>query len=120
MKKLITLLAITLMTISCSQKYETHYTIKKRTFRKGQPHNPVTPKMVKGRRETQEFCTGQFFWYSNAKKATDGSLPALINYSCPKNDYLMDTKITETWWTTIIYSRSCIELESYCPIKLKQ
>lgn len=110
-------LPILFFLMSCTQKYETYHTIQKRTFQKGEEHNPVTPLMLKGKMETQEFCEGQIFFNKNAKTITDASLPALIRYSCPGEEFLLDAKITETWWTTIFYSRSCIKLESFCPQK---
>lgn len=112
------LLLLTLLA-SCSQKYETFHAIKKNQFKKGEPHNPVVPKLRPGRYVKQESCEGQIFWNRNAKTITDANLPALIQYSCPKSEYLLNAKITETWWTTIIYSKSCIKLESYCPYNKK-
>jgi len=110
-------LILCLLFISCTQKYQTYETIKKSQFRKDEPHNPVTPKMYAGRKVVQESCEGQFFFMRNAKKITDANLPALVTFSCPGSEYLINAKITETWWTTIIYSRSCIELVSHCPLK---
>lgn len=106
-----------LLMVSCTQKYQTYPVIKKSSFNKDEAHNPVSPKIYPGRKVTQESCEGQFFFLRNAKKITDASLPALVNFSCPGSEYLVNAKITETWWTTVIYSRSCIEVESHCPIK---
>lgn len=113
-------LLLTILLSGCTQKYQTYNTIQKRTFRKGTPHNPVTPLMRQGKKETQEFCAGQIFFNKNAKNITDASLPALIRYSCPGSEFLMNVRLTETWWTVLVYSRSCIELESYCPITKKK
>lgn len=110
-------LLLILLTLSCTQKYQTYDTIKKSQFRKDEAHNPKVPKMYPGRKVVQESCEGQFLFMRNAKKITDANLSALVNFSCPGSEYLVNAKITETWWTTIIYSRSCIELVSYCPVK---
>ena len=100
---------------SCSKKFKTFNVIKKSNFSLEKPHNPITPKALPGRKVVQETCEGQIFFNRNAKKITDASMPALIQYSCPKSEYLLNAKITEIWWTTIVYSRSCIKIESYCP-----
>ena len=102
---------------SCSQKYQTYHVIQKRSFHFNEPHNPVSPLMRKGKKEIQQTCEGQIFFNRNADKITKNNLPALIQYSCPGSEFLLEAKITETWWTTIFYSRSCLKLESYCPIK---
>jgi hypothetical protein len=105
-----------LLLVSCSQKYQTYNTIKKSEFTFGKGHNPISPKMSPGRKVIQKSCESQFFFSRNAKKINIASIPALVKYSCPKSEFLLNARITETWWTTIIYSKSCIELESYCPI----
>lgn len=114
------ILLVILLFAGCSNKYKTYHAIQKRKFEFDKPHNPVTPLMRRGKKEVQETCEGQIFFNRNAVKITQGSLPALIRYSCPGSEYLVDAKITETWWTTIIYSRSCIKLESFCPITQKR
>lgn len=104
-----------MISISCSQKYQTFDVIKKKEFVFGESHTPTTPTMRVGRKVIQETCEGQILFLRNAKKITDGSIPALVNFSCPGQEYLLNAKITETWWTTVLYSRSCVEIESYCP-----
>ena len=106
-----------ILLVSCSQKYQTFNTVKKGEFEFGKPHSPISPKMYPGRKVTQISCEGQIFFNRNAQKITEGSIPALISYSCPKSEYLLNVKITETWWTTIVYSKSCVEIESFCPRK---
>lgn len=109
------LIFISLLSSSCAQKYQTFDVIKKKDFVLGEPHNPPSPEKRLGRKVIQNTCEGQILFLRNAKKITDASIPALLNFSCPGEEYLLNAKITETWWTTIIYSRSCVEIESYCP-----
>ena len=109
------LLVLAFISIGCAQKYQTYHVIKKSEFVFGKGHNPIAPKLLPGKKDKQETCEGQFFFNRNAKQITLSSIPALIKYSCPRSDYLVNAKITETWWTTLIYSKSCIELESFCP-----
>lgn len=104
---------------SCAQHYETYDVIQKRSFKLGEAHNPVSPRMLPKNKETKEVCEGQFFFNKNAKKLTEASFQRIIQYMCFDSDYLINATITDTWWTTLVYSRSCIEIEASCPISTK-
>lgn len=107
-----------LLSVSCTQKYQTYHAIQKRSFNYKDPeHSPIMRKMYPGKKEIQRTCEGQFFFNRNAQTIAINNIPAMLKYSCPGSEYLLNAKITETWWTTIIYSKSCIEIESYCPRK---
>lgn len=110
------LIILTLL-VSCATKYETHHAIDKRNFKLDSPNEAMPYRAVKGKKEESSKCEGQFFFFSNAKKKTDNALPSLLSRTCPKDVFLMDAKVTETWWTTIIYSRSCVKVEAHCPVK---
>lgn len=102
--------------MGCSQKYIQYPVIEKRTFEGGGEHAPSNPPpMIKAKKEIESFCEGQIFFNKNAFNITESSVRALVQHSCPGSKYLIDAKITKTWWTTLVYSRSCVEVESYCP-----
>ena len=103
---------------SCTQKYETYHVISKSEFNKDNYEAPVTKKMYPGEKVTKDYCEGQILFSSNAKKATDRALTNIVRTTCSDDEYLLNSKVTETWWTTLIYSRSCVELETYCPRKM--
>lgn len=108
-----------ILLIGCSRKY-THYpVIDKKNFEVEQKRPQKTPPMIKAYKETEEFCEGQIFFNKNAFEITESSVKALVQHSCPGSQYLLDAKLTKQWWTTIVYSRSCVILESYCPQKRK-
>lgn len=107
------LLFLTLL-ISCTKKYQTYPVIDKNNFDMQNYQSPVTPKLKRGDKTTLKHCEGQVFWMSNAKARTDLYIERAINSICAEESYLLDSKITETWWTLIFYSRSCIKLEGYC------
>lgn len=111
------LLPLFFLAFSCTQKYKTYHTIQKRTFDYKTPHNPIAPKMRRAKKETQNTCEGQVFFNRNARTISINNIPAMLRYSCPGSEYLLNAKITETWWTTLIYTKSCIKIESYCPKK---
>lgn len=102
---------------SCSQKYQNHPIIDKREFvENNRPSGSSRPaKMMSGRKESEKFCAGQVLFTKNAQMITEASLPALVAQSCPGSDFLLDAKITRLWWTTLLYTRSCVSVESYCP-----
>lgn len=107
-----------LLTLSaCTQKYQTYYVIQKRNFDYKNPKTPITPKMRPGKKEVQKSCEGQILFSRNAHTITINNIPAMLRYSCPGSEYLLNAKITEIWWTTLVYTKSCIKVESYCPLK---
>lgn len=114
--KMLKLLFLALLFTSCAQHYEKYDVIEKRSFKMGESHSPITPKMLPKNKERKEICEGQFFFTKNAKKMTEQALTRAIQYMCFDSNYLLNATITDTWWTTIIYSRSCIEIEASCPI----
>ena len=103
------------LALSCTQKYQTYHTIDKLNFDKENPEVPITKKMRMGKKTSSSYCEGQVFFTKNAKKNTDRYVSTMVKTMCPDSQYIMNSKLTETWWTTIIYSRSCVELEGYCP-----
>jgi hypothetical protein len=110
---------LALLLTGCTQKYQTYHVIDKYNFDKDDPQTPITPKMRPGLKTTNNYCEGQIFFASNAKTNTDRYVKNMVKSMCPDSDFLLNSKLTETWWTTIIYSRSCVELEAHCPLKLK-
>lgn len=70
---------------------------------------------VKGKPHYKSYCRGQFLFFSNADKETERQLKSHIRYACPGKDYLLEAKVQRLWWTTLIYTRSCIDLRAYCP-----
>jgi len=109
------LIVLSLLLMSCAQKFQTYHVIDKHNFNINNPVPPVIKKMAPGKKTEIDFCAGQIFFMSNAKKDTDRHLSNLTRTMCPDSNYLLNSTLTETWWTTIIYSRSCVRLESYCP-----
>jgi hypothetical protein len=60
------------------------------------------------------YCFNQWLFFSNAEKEKNESIPFLIRSLCPGKDYLLDSDMTETWWTTILFTRSCVNVETSC------
>ncbi|MCT4641479.1 MAG: hypothetical protein N4A33_04220 [Bacteriovoracaceae bacterium] len=111
------ILLLTIILTSCASKYNTYPIIDKRNFKKDNPVAGIISKRLlpSTNKRTVKRCFSQFFWNKNAKKDSLNFLPMQLNGICRKNNYLMNTTIRESWWTTIVYSRSCIEVKTTCP-----
>jgi hypothetical protein len=107
---------ILLLSVSCTRKYQHLGTVHKATFQDDNLEKPMIPTrpLLKGRKDTETFCEGQILFQKNAHDITENSLRSLVKYSCPGDKYLQDVIIQRTWWTTLIYSKSCIEVQSTC------
>lgn len=106
---------------SCTQKYADYDLIRKVDFQKETYSRPTTLMEVlpEGKDELKA-CFNQWFFSSNAEKEKDSSIPVMVRTLCPGKDYLMNTRMTETWWTTIIFTRSCVEMETLCAFQKKR
>lgn len=106
-----------LLSVSCSRKYQDFAFIKKSEFQGDSPYqvSERPAKMMAGRKEVENFCEDQILFNKNARDIAEASLPALVSQSCPGSDYLLTPRITRLWWTTLLYTRSCVKVESYCP-----
>lgn len=59
-------------------------------------------------------CFNQWLFFSNAAKEKDNAIPMVVRSLCPGQDFLLNTEVEETWWTTILFTRSCVEMETKC------
>lgn len=109
------ILFLLLLLTSCAQSYQTYNTIDKRNFSKDGENSHVTPKLVRSQKVEHGHCEGQVLFFSNARAQTDKYIDRMVTNLCGDSDFLLDSKLTETWWTTIIYTRSCVKFETYCP-----
>ena len=105
--------------ISCSEKYQKSPYIEKRAFQSSEKKEVAPPLVMKRVRsqDKESFCHGQIFFSSNAEKITEASLKGLVRQTCPGSPYLLNATITRTWWTMLVYSRSCIEIVADCSPK---
>jgi len=100
---------------SCTQKYASYDLIRKIDFNKESYERPITVMQVLpiGNDELKS-CFNQWLFFSNAEKQKDESIPYLIRSLCPGRDYLLQSEMVETWWTTILFTRSCVRVETKC------
>lgn len=65
-------------------------------------------------------CFNQWLFFSNAEKDKETSIPMLVRSLCPGKDFLLQSEMVETWWTTIVFTRSCVSVETKCAEMRKQ
>jgi hypothetical protein len=100
---------------SCTQKYSDYDVIRKIDFNKEQYERPVTlMQLLPEGGDYLKSCFNQWLFFSNAEKEKNEALPFLVRTLCPGQDYLLQSHMTETWWTTIIFSRACVSVETKC------
>lgn len=101
--------------IGCTQKYTSYDLIRKTTFNKESYERPITVMQVLPTgADHLKSCFNQWLFFSNAEKDKNDSIPFLIKSLCPGKDYLLESDMVETWWTTIIFTRSCVDVATKC------
>lgn len=100
---------------ACTRKYSDYDVIRKIDFNKENYDRPVTlMQLVPEGEDYLNSCFGQWLFSSNAENEKNEAIPYLIRSLCPGQDYLLKSKMVETWWTTIIFTRSCVSVETKC------
>ncbi len=106
---------ILLVLVSCTKKYQTYHLIDVNDFSFEEARPPIAKKMMPKNKVSRTHCEGQVLFSSNAQKENQRYMQGMIKRMCDNSSYLLNARLTETWWTTIIYSRSCYTMEAYCP-----
>lgn len=111
MKTMFVLLAV----VGCTQKYASYDLIRKVDFNRESYERPVTAIDVlpQGTDQLKE-CFNQWLFFSNADKEKEREVPSMVRLLCPNRDYLVNATFTDTWWTTLIFTRACVDIETTC------
>ena len=111
MKTLFLLFIIT----SCTQKYSEYDLIRKADFQKESYERPVTPfQVIPQGRDYLKSCFNQWLFFTNADKERNQAIPYLVRTLCPNQEFLIQSEMVETWWTTLIFTRACVGVETKC------
>lgn len=106
---------------SCTQKYTDYDLIRKLDFNKESYERPITVmKVLPVANDELKSCFNQWLFFSNAEKEKNQAIPYLIKSLCPGQDYLLQSEMVETWWTTLVFTRSCVKVETKCAELKKQ
>lgn len=115
MKKNIILLFTIFFVTSCTQKYVDYDLIRKIDFNKETYERPTTVlQVIPVGEDKLKSCFNQWLFFSNAEKQKEEAIPFVIRSLCPGQNYLLQSEMIETWWTTIIFTRACVEVKTKC------
>lgn len=115
MKRPMKTIFILALVVSCTQKYADYDLIRKVDFNRETYERPILlTQVVPVGNDQLESCFNQWLFFSNAEKEKNESIPYLIRSLCPGKDYLLQAEMKEQWWTTIIFTRSCVSVETKC------
>ena len=113
MKMFLILIIFTLA--GCTQKYASYDLIRKVDFNKQTYERPITLTQVAPvGTDHLEACFNQWLFFSNAEAEKESSVPMLIRSLCPGQEYLLQSEMKEVWWTTLLFTRSCVSVETKC------
>lgn len=106
---------ILLFIFGCTQKYTKYDLIRKVNFNQHRYEHPITQYQVlaQGRDELGQ-CFNQWLFSTNAEKDKTDQIPVLVRALCPQSDYLVNSEFKETWWTSLIFTQSCITIKTTC------
>lgn len=112
---------ILLALIGCTQKYADYDLIRKIDFNKESYERPLSVYQVlpDGKDELKS-CFNQWLFFSNAEKEKNMAIPIMVKTLCPGREYLLNTSMTETWWTALLFTRSCVDMETSCAVQKKK
>ena len=115
MKRPMKTIFILALIAGCTQKYADFDLIRKVDFNRETYERPILlTQVVPVGNDQLESCFNQWLFFSNAEKEKNESIPYLIRSLCPGKDYLLQAEMKEQWWTTIIFTRSCVSVETKC------
>lgn len=106
--------------MGCTQKYVDYDLIKKVSFNRENFERHITLSRVSasGRDELSQ-CFNQWLFSNNAEKEKNERIPEFIRALCPGKDYLVQTKVKELWWTTLIFTQACVDIKTLCGTERK-
>lgn len=108
-------LILTLLFWGCTQKYVDYDLIRKVDFNKASYERPMTLMEILPQGKDQlDACFNQWLFFSNAEKEKERSIPLMVKTLCPGKDYLVSSHMVESWWTLIVFSRACVDIETLC------
>lgn len=113
-------LFLLLFVSACTQKYVDYDLIKKVEFNQRSYSQPITVyQVLPSGKDSLNSCFNQWLFFSNADAEKERALPMMVKTLCPGKEYLLKTEMTETWWTTIVFTRSCIDMNTMCAVEKK-
>lgn len=111
MKTLIILLLFT----GCTTRFAEYDLIRKVDFNRETYERPTTlMEVMASGKDSLQSCFNQWLFFSNAEKEKNEAISFVVRSLCPGKDYLVNSKMNETWWTTIVFTRACVDVKTLC------
>ncbi|HXH32435.1 MAG TPA: hypothetical protein VNJ01_16670 [Bacteriovoracaceae bacterium] len=113
------LILLTLLA-GCTRKYMDYDLIRKVDFQKETYERPIPlTKVTPVGKDDLKSCFNQWLFFSNAEKEKDKAIPFIVRSLCPGQEYLLQAQMQEQWWTTLVFTRSCVKVETKCADAMK-
>jgi len=117
-KALMKIFILLILSWGCTQKYVDYDLIKKVSFNRETFERPIPVTQVAASgKDTLSQCFNQWLFFSNAEKEKNQRLPEFIRALCPGKDYLVQTEVKELWWTSILFTQSCVDIKTLCGVQ---
>lgn len=101
--------------VSCTHKYVDYDLIRKVDFQKESYDRPTTLMQVLPNGQDQlGACFNQWLFFSNADRERNDAVSMIVRSLCPGRDYLLQARMNESWWTTILFTRACVDIKTLC------
>ena len=109
------ILFILLAIVGCTRKYVDYDLIRKVDFNKEAYERPVTlMQVLPNGNDRLNSCFNQWLFLTNAEKDRNEAIPFIVRSLCPGKDYLLKTEMQESWWTLLVFTRACVNVETMC------
>lgn len=95
--------------------------IRKVDFNKENYSRPTTlMQVIPLRRDELSSCFNQWLFFNNAEKEKNESIGFMVKSLCPGQDYLLNSEMVETWWTTLFFTQACVSIKTQCAVLKNQ
>jgi hypothetical protein len=104
------------LSLACTRKYADLGVLHKPSLARGTTA-PAFPTLIAGAEDRLGACFNQFLFFSNADKEREQYQRNSLQALCPGKEWLMEAGVTSHWWTVLVFTRSCVELEARCAVR---
>jgi hypothetical protein len=113
-------LLILLFSMGCTRKYTGYDLIRKVDFQRESYQRPTTlMEVLPEGKDELDACFNQWLFFVNAEKEKEQAIPMIVRSLCPGQDYLLNAEMVEQWWTTLVFTRSCVTMKTSCGVLKK-
>ncbi len=117
--KITSFLFLIVLSLSCTHKKYTIAQIDIESFKFDHHYPTQSPKQIakknpRNKSYKKKVCENQFLFLKNAAKESEDQIVEFLKRSCGQYSQSYMNQMTYTWWTTLLFSRSCIDFNFRC------